>query len=231
MYGTSGGNMPIYAHDLEYLSDMASIATSNLRASTKGQLEAFEDFGLTDTRATPRVRMRDLKLNGRFVCRDTDPIYVLETRCRRTPKPMIDPVDFLLCSWRRAINALSEEQHSWIMYCYGYSLKFEHQVNISVHVWSEFEKQHNGKKITKKVKERLRSLVWLSVQTCTGRNYSQTDLARLVGVKRNNWKMNYDIYWNSLLDICCELDKSALLSMKRVRIELINKNNHDNLQK
>ncbi len=25
--------MPIYAHDLKYLSDMASIATSNLRAS------------------------------------------------------------------------------------------------------------------------------------------------------------------------------------------------------
>ena len=51
-----------------------------------------------------------------------------------------------------------------------------------------------------------------------------------MGVKRNNWKMNYDIYWNSLLDICCELDKSALLSMRRVRIELINKNSHDNLQ-
>ncbi|MBG3117342.1 hypothetical protein GHV30_17205, partial [Proteus mirabilis] len=90
---------------------------------------------------------------------------------------------------------------------------------------------HKGKKITKKVKERLRSLVWLSVQAYTRRNYSQTELARLVGVKRNNWKMNYDIYWNSLLDICCELDKSALLSMRRVRIELINKNSHDNLQK
>lgn len=231
MYGTSGGNMPIYAHDLEYLSDMALIATSNLRASTKGQLATFEDFGLTDTRKTPRVRMRDLKLNGRFVCRDTDPVYVLETRSRRTPKPMIDPVDFLLCSWRRAINALSEEQHSWIMYRYGYSLKFEHQVNISVHVWSEFEKQHNSKKITKKVKERVRALIWLSVQACTGRNYSQTDLARLVGIKRNNWKMNYEIYWNSLLEICYELDKQALLSMGQIRTRQIFKNRYCDLQK
>ncbi|MFS3602648.1 hypothetical protein BE839_01665 [Proteus mirabilis] len=223
--------MPIYAHDLEYLSDMASIATSNLRVSTKGQLEAFEDFGLIDTRTTPRIRMRDLKLNGRFICRDTDPIYVLETRCRRTPKPMIDPVDFLLSSWRRAINALSEEQHSWIMYRYGYSLKFEHQVNISVYIWSEFEKQHKGKKITKKVKERVRALVWLSVQAFTGRNYLQTDLARLMGVKRNNWKMNYEIYWNSLLGICYELDKQALLSMRRMRSKQISKNKYCDLQK
>ena len=98
-------------------------------------------------------------------------------------------------------------------------------------MWSEFEKQHKGKKITKKVKERLRSLVWLSVQTCTGRNYSQTELARLVGVKRDNWSKNYQVYWDYLLHVCCELDKSALLSMRRVRIEQINKNNHDNLQK
>lgn len=228
----SGGfYMPIYAHDLEYLSDMAWVATSNLRVSTKGQLAAFEDFGLTDTRTTPRIRKRDLELNGRLVCRDTDPAYVLETRCRRTPKPMIAHEDFLLCSWRRAISALSEEQNSWIMYCYGYSLKFEHQVNICVHIWSEFEEQHKGKKITKKVKERLRALVWLSVQACTGRDYLQTDLARLVGVERNNWKMNYELYWNDLLDICYELDKQALLSMGRTRSSQISKNKHYNLQK
>ncbi|MGO2335957.1 bacteriophage antitermination protein Q [Providencia sp.] len=228
----SGGfYMLIYAHDLEYLSDMAWEATSNYRVATKGQLASFEDFGLTDTRTTPRVKKRDLELNGRLVCRDTDPVYASETRYRRTPNPMIDHDDFLLCSWRRAINALSEEQHSWIKYCYGYSLKFDHQVNISVHIWSEFEKQHKDKKITKKVKERLRSLVWLSVQVCTGRDYAQTDLARLVGVERNNWKMNYELYWDDLLDICYELDKQALLSMGRTRSSQISKNKYYNLQK
>ncbi|MGA6580794.1 bacteriophage antitermination protein Q, partial [Providencia sp. NPDC089923] len=66
---------------------------------------------------------------------------------------------------------------------------------------------------------------------CTGRDYLQTDLARLVGVERNNWKMNYEVYWNDLLNICYELDKQALLSMGRTRNRQISKNKYYNLQK
>lgn len=224
MYGTSGGNMPIYAHDLEYLSDMASIATSNLRTSTKGQLEAFEDFGLTDTRTTPRVRIRDLKLNSRFVCRDTDPIYVLETRGCRTPKPMIDPVDFLLCSWRRAINALSDEHRSWIMYRYGNDLNFEHQVNICKYIWCEFNEYAVAYHLSSKVKWRLRALIWLSVQQYKADSYPQTKLAELVGVSRYNWNKTYHAHWIKMLDISRELDVTSLFSMKNKRQEQKSKN-------
>lgn len=216
--------MAIYSHDLEFLSIKAYDATSICIGTTKGQLEAFEGFGLTDTRATPRAKLKNLELNGRYVSRDTDPVYASETRSCKSPRPMIDPHAFEMSSWRRAINALSDEQRSWIMYKYGNDLNFEHQVNICKYVWSEFERYTIKFSLSKKVKDRLKALIWLSVQQSQGMEYTQAKLAELVSVSRYNWNKTYHGHWQQMMYISDELDELALIAMRNKRQEQKSKN-------
>lgn len=224
MRNAVGDYMAIYSHDLEYLGIKAYDAVNSCIGTTKGQLEAFEGFGLTDTKTTPRVRARNLELNGRLVCRDTDPVYALETRSNRTPRPMIDPHTFEMSSWRRAINALSDEHRSWIMYRYGNDFNFEHQVNICKYIWCEFNEYAAAYNLSSKVKGRLRALIWLSVQQYEVDNYSQTKLAELAGVSRYNWNKTYHGHWVKMLYICGELDENSLFLMRNKRQEQKSRN-------
>lgn len=224
MRNAVGDYMAIYSHDLEYLGIKAYDAVNSCIGTTKGQLEAFEGFGLTDTKTTPRVRARNLELNGRLVCRDTDPVYALETRSNRTPRPMIDPHTFEMSSWRRAINALSDEHRSWIMYRYGNDLNFEYQVNICKYIWCEFNEYAAAFNLSSKVKGRLKALIWLSVQQYEADSYSQTKLAELAGVSRYNWNKTYHGHWVKMLDISSELDENSLFLMRNKRQEQKSRN-------
>ncbi|UNH28355.1 bacteriophage antitermination protein Q [Moellerella wisconsensis] len=216
--------MAIYSHDLEYLGIKAYDAVNSCVGTTKGQLEAFEGFGLTDTITTPRAKLKNLELNGRYVSRDTDPVYASETRNCKSPRPMIDPHAFEMSSWRRAINALSDEQRSWIMYKYGNDLNFEHQVNICKYVWGEFERYAMKFSLSKKVKDRLKSLIWLSVQQSQGVGYIQAKLAELISVSRYNWNKTYHGHWQQMMYISDELDELALIAMRNKRQEQRSKN-------
>ncbi|MEX6095797.1 bacteriophage antitermination protein Q, partial [Morganella morganii] len=143
------------------------------------------------------------------------------------PMPPIDRVDYQNCSWRRAIMELDEAEQSWLLYCYGKELKFSHQTAITAYVWSEMQERIKGRRVSTKVKERLRALVWLAVQDYTLNKdgyYYQSELAELVGVERNNWNMHYEKHWQELRLICKTLDCRALRKMKNNRAEIWRKN-------
>ena len=84
-----------------------------------------------------------------------------------------------------------------------------------------------GRRVSKKVKERLRALVWLAVQDYTMNKdgyYYQSELAELVGVASDNWCRNYKTHWQELLLICKTLDCGALRKMRNNRLEIRRKN-------
>ncbi|MET4860327.1 bacteriophage antitermination protein Q [Morganella morganii] len=214
-------------HDLQYLRDMATIAMTDHSSRTKGQLEAFEGFVLGNTTRYPRKKPRDITVNGRKVSRETDAVSCWSTHYSVLPMPPIDRVDYQNCSWRRAIMELDEAEQSWLLYCYGKELKFSHQTAITAYVWSEMQERIKGRRVSKKVKERLRALVWLAVQDYTLNKdgyYYQSELAELVGVERNNWNMHYEKHWQELRLICKTLDCRALRKMKNNRAEIRRKN-------
>ncbi|RRN89299.1 hypothetical protein D2048_17725, partial [Morganella morganii] len=95
------------------------------------------------------------------------------------------------------------------------------------YVWSEMQERIKGRRVSKKVKERLRSLVWLAVQDYALNKdgyYYQSELAELVGVERNNWNMHYEKHWQELRLICKTLDCGALRKMRSNRAEIWRKN-------
>lgn len=214
-------------HDFQYLRDMATIAMTDHSSRTKGQLEAFEGFVLGNTTRYPRRKPRDITVNGRKISRETEAVSCWSTHYSVLPMPLIDRVDYQNCSWRRAIMELDEAEQSWLLYCYGKELKFSHQTTITAYVWNEMQERIKGRWVSKKVKERLRALVWLAVQDYTLNKdgyYYQSELAELVGVERNNWNMHYEKHWQELRLICKTLDCGALRKMSSNRAEIWRKN-------
>ncbi len=213
--------------DLGYLRENVSRALADISGTTKGQLDAFQGAALVKTSCFKRNRMRD----ATGAIRESDPVKCAETRASKSPMPPIEEITFRFSSWRRAINTLTDEQQSWIMYQYGNDLNFEHQVNICQYVWIKIEVYADKSNLSKKVKERLRSLVWLSVQQYHSADYSQTKLAELAGVSRYNWNKTYDMHWREMINISDELDKLALISMYCARQKQRRNNIVENLQK
>ena len=214
-------------HDLQYLRDIATIAMTDHSCRTKGQLEAFEGFVLGNTTRYPRRKPRDITVNGRKISRETEAVSCWSTHCSVLPMPPIDRVDYRNCSWRRAIMKLEAAEQSWLLYCYGKELKFSHQTTITAYVWGEMQDRIKGNRVSKKVKERLRALVWLAVQDYTLNKdgyYYQSELAELVGVAPDNWCRNYKVHWQELLLICKTLDWGALRKMRNNRLEIRRKN-------
>ncbi|QBY45031.1 bacteriophage antitermination protein Q [Arsenophonus nasoniae] len=203
-------------HDLGYFRSVAKYAFRDWTVNT-GQLEALTCKSAMETKRYPRVKKREIKLAGHSVCRITDPVKVTETRRSGREIPLIEYPAYFYCHERRVIRQLADHQRSWILYCYCHEMNFQHQVNICSYLWRKFTYQTADIKITKKVKERLKILVWLCVQQCAdsfsglaNQGYSQSDLAKLMGMKRDNWKKNYHHFWLRLISICKALDREAL---------------------
>ncbi|WP_214051446.1 bacteriophage antitermination protein Q [Morganella morganii] len=214
-------------HDFQYLRDMATIAMTDHSSRTKGQLEAFEGFVLGNTTRYPRRKPRDITVNGRKISRKTEAVSCWSTHYSVLPMPLIDRVDYQNCSWRRAIMELDEAEQSWLLYCYGKELKFSHQTAITAYVWDEMQERIKGRRVSKKMNERLRALVWLAVQDYTLNKagyYYQSELAELVGVTAKNWNNNYKNHWQELLLICKTLDCGSLQKMRNNRVEIWRKN-------
>ncbi|WGL97255.1 bacteriophage antitermination protein Q [Arsenophonus sp. aPb] len=208
-------------HDLGYFRSVAKYAFRDWTVNT-GQLEALTCKSAMETKRYPRVKKREIKLAGHSVCRITDPVKVTETRRSGREIPLIEYPAYFYCHERRVIRQLADHQRSWILYCYCHEMNFQHQVNICSYLWRKFTYQTADIKITKKVKERLKNLIWLCVQQSAecasglvAHEYAQSDLARLINVKRNNWKKNYDKFWRIMISICKALDRDALCEMRK----------------
>ncbi|EBW6364363.1 hypothetical protein DPU24_27060 [Salmonella enterica subsp. enterica serovar Oranienburg] len=193
----------------------------------RGQLAAFEGFApaRANSKRYGRHRERTLKIGNRWYCRDTDPVYVLETARSKKQPDMITPEEFSSASWRRAIYSLDDYEKAWILYCYGGKLTYMNHMLVCEYIWLQMHDRLRslGKRITDDMTGNLIKLtgiaVWNAAQVMSGKDnaeiFAATYAAQEIGVKANSWSQNYKKHWKFMYDKCAELDLIALKKLMR----------------
>ncbi|EID8040509.1 hypothetical protein VQZ33_004659 [Salmonella enterica] len=187
----------------------------------RGQLAAFEGFAARATsKRYGRHRERTLKIGNRWYCRDTDPVYVLETARNKKQPDIITPEEFRSASWRRAINSLDDYEKAWILYCYGARHTYMNHMLICEYIWLQMHDRLRAsrKRITDSMTGNLITLAglmtWNAAQLISEREgaqvFASTYAAQEIGVKANSWSQNYKKHWQFMFRKCEELDSQAL---------------------
>ncbi|EEU1439293.1 bacteriophage antitermination protein Q [Escherichia coli] len=208
---------------LQFVREQLIIATADLSGATKGQLEAWQENAMFDTGRYRRkkIRYRD-EVTGKMITRDNPPIPGKQSLAKGTSIPLVSPVEFSTSSWRRAVLSLEEHHKAWLLWCYSGNICWEYQIAITQWAWNEFNAQSGTRKIAGKTQERLKKLIWLAAQDVrgwvTGReSYQRQELARLCGIKPDNWSHNYANYWREMCDLFKALDTKSLICTVKMR--------------
>ncbi|EAN4720327.1 hypothetical protein AB654_18950 [Salmonella enterica] len=186
----------------------------------RGQLAAFEGFSRATTKRYGRHRERTLKIGNRWYCRDTDPVYVLETARNKKQREMITPEEFSSASWRRAIYSLDDYKKAWILYCYGGKQTYMNHMLVCEYIWMQMHNRLRAsrKRITDDMTGNLITLAgimtWNAAQMMGGKDnaeiFAVTYAAQEIGVKASAWSRNYKKHWQFMYDKCEDLDSQAL---------------------
>lgn len=208
---------------LEYVRQQLMVATADLSGATKGQLMAWLENAQFDTGTFKRKKPRVLdEVTGKMITLDNPPIPGKQSHAKGAHIPLVQPVEYSTASWRRALMSLEEHQKAWLLWSYSENTGWDNQVAITRWAWEQFSQQLEGKRVAKKMIDRLRQLIWLAAQDVkselTGRDvYQYVDLAGLVGVQPDNWSKNYSHYWRAMCGIFSTLDSDALILVVRAR--------------
>ncbi|EEQ1783365.1 antiterminator [Escherichia coli] len=208
---------------LEYVRQQLMVATADLSGATKGQLMAWLENAQFDTGTFKRKKPRVLdEVTGKMITLDNPPIPGKQSHAKGSHIPLVQPIEFVTASWRRALLSLDEHQKAWLLWSYSGNIVWEHQVTITQWTWSEFQQSLAGKRLAKKTIERLRQLIWLAAQDVkaelAGREtYEYQALASLVGVTPKNWSETFTDRWVEMRSIFLRLDSGALLQVTRSR--------------
>ncbi|ECY3258064.1 antitermination protein [Salmonella enterica subsp. enterica serovar Alachua] len=208
-------------HDINYSRNEIRSALMDLSGGTKGQLEAFSEHPPSDKKATPRLSVNLVELEGeqgiRFVKSQAAPLFVVETRSRCSPIPPIKDAEYRSAPWRRVVNSLDEYQQAWIRYCYGFDLNFRYQTLMCEYVWNRYQAFNVDKQLQSRVIKKLVGLVWLAAQEVAAtrnnesyKEYAGAALARMVTVDRSTWLRVYSKHWERLKAAFVDLDNQAL---------------------
>ncbi|EEP9142053.1 hypothetical protein HBD75_001515 [Salmonella enterica] len=191
----------------------------------RGQLAAFEGFARATSKRYGRHRERTLKIGNRWYCRDTDPVYVLETARNKKQKDMITQEAYSTASWRRAINSLDDYEKAWILYCYGGEHTYMNHMLICEYLWLQMHDRLRAsrKRITDDMTGNLIALAgimtWNAAQLISEREgaqiFASTYAAQEIGVKANSWSQNYKKHWQFMYNKCAELDQASLEKLMR----------------
>lgn len=208
---------------LEYVRQQLMVATADLSGATKGQLMAWLENAQFDTKTFKRKKPRVLdEVTGEMVTLDNPPIPGKQSHAKGSHIPLVQPVEFVTASWRRALLSLEEHQKAWLLWNYSENTSWDHQVAITRWAWEQFSQQLEGKRVAKKTVDRLRQLIWLAAQDVKaelgGRDvYQYGDLAALVGVNKTNWSQNYVDHYDEMVSLYKGLDSQALHHVSRSR--------------
>ncbi|OIV47201.1 hypothetical protein BK025_06035 [Sodalis sp. TME1] len=173
--------------------------------------------------------------NGRMVRVASSPVKAKQARVKGKSVALMHEYDYSLVPWRRAIGGLDEPLQAWIRYCYGDYRYHAGQLKVVPYVWQKFIEQQPGR-ISGKVKQRLQGLALLAVQVVAkerdGRpdRYTYAELADMVGVTVDNWRMRYEGYWRALMAEVSVLDEYALDELYQQRKRLIEVRKKKDLQ-
>lgn len=191
----------------------------------RGQLAAFEGFARATSKRYGRHRERTLKIGNRWYCRDTDPVYVLETARNKKQPDVITPEAYSSASWRRAIYSLDDYEKAWILYCYGGKQTYMNHMLICEYIWLQMHDRLRslGKRVTDDMMGNLIALVgiaaWNAGQLMGVQEnikiFAWTYAAQEIDVGDTAWRKSYKKHWEFMGDKCAELDRDALEKLMR----------------
>lgn len=208
---------------LEFIRQQLTVAMQDLSGATKGQLQAWLENAQYETKRYKRKKLRvRSEITGKLVTLNNPPMQGKQSMAKGAAIPLVLPVEFSTASWRRALLSLGDIQKSWLLWCYGENIRWEHQEAITRWAWGEFNQQLAGKRVAKKTMDRLRQLIWLAAQDSrdeiAGRDvYQYGDLAAMVGVNAKNWSKTFTAHWECMLHIFHGLDRDSLHTLSKTR--------------
>lgn len=208
---------------LQYVREQLIVATADLSGATKGQLMAWLENAQFDTNTFPRKKQRIWdEETEKWITLNNPPIPGKQSHAKGSHIPLVQPVEYVTASWRRALLSLDEHQKAWLLWNYSENIRWEHQETITQWAWEQFSAQLAGKRIAKKTMDRLRQLIWLAAQDAkaglAGRDEMEHQkLAALVGVSKSTWSESYLPHWQAMREVCFELDRGSLFMVSRSR--------------
>ena len=208
---------------LEYVRQQLMVATADLSGATKGQLMAWLENAQFDTGTFKRKKPRVLdEVTGKMITLDNPPIPGKQSHAKGSHIPLVQPIEFVTASWRRALLSLDEHQKAWLLWNYSDNIRWEHQETITRWAWEQFSDKLAGVRIAKKTVDRLRQLIWLAAQDVKAElagleAYEYQKLAALVGVTPKNWSETFTERWEEMKTTLRRLDSDSLLQVTRSR--------------
>ncbi|MDJ3784079.1 bacteriophage antitermination protein Q [Salmonella enterica] len=191
----------------------------------RGQLAAFEGFARATSKRYGRHRERTLKIGNRWYCRETDPVYALETARSKNQPDIITPEEFSSASWRRAIYSLDDYEKAWVLHSYGRQQTYMNHMLVCEYVWLQMHDRLRslGKRVTNDMTGNLITMVriaaWNAGQLAGGKDnaeiFAATWMAQEIEVSAPAWSQNYKKHWKFMYDKCAELDHDALGKLMR----------------
>ncbi|EGO0887857.1 hypothetical protein KM962_004488 [Salmonella enterica] len=189
----------------------------------QGQLAAFEGFARATSRRYGRQRDRTLQIGNRWYCRDTDPVYAVETVRNKKQVIPIAPETYRTAAWRRAVNRLGDYEKAWILYCYGEKHTYMNHMLVCEYIWLQMMDRLKGRRVTDAVMDNLitlvRLVVWNAGQVMREREgatiFAATYASQEIGVSAPAWSQHYKKHWQFMHNKCAELDHIALENLMR----------------
>lgn len=209
----------------EFIRQQLIIAMADLSGSTKGQLQAWLEDAQYETDTHPRKKPSYIdEATGTLITLDNPPIPGKQTRAKGSHIPLVQPIEFVTASWRRAALAQESHERAWLTWCYADSTAYAHQVEIVGWGWEALVVGLAGKRVAGKTFKLLRSLVWLAAQDVkqelrsdADRCYKAQELAQLAGVSKSTWSESYAGYWAALRGHFLKLDRLTLEGVNKTR--------------
>lgn len=202
----------------EYVRHRLTEALLSHQKKSCNQIVAMAEKSQTGCKFQAKA-IRKIAVGINEIIVEADPVRCSSSRSYKTSSIPVTTNIFSHIAWRRAVKLMAPHHQAWINYCYGDSTSFDHQQQITLYVWAIFQinqKKTSARSMSKKTYSVVRSLTWLAVQeskhiTNRGdRKYRSKELCELADVSPQNWNINYQPRWDSLLRACEQLDSEAL---------------------
>lgn len=166
---------------------------------------------------------RLIELEDRSIQVPVEPVHASESMRYKGGKIPVLPTVFEDIAWIRAVRESAPVYSSWIKYCYSDDLNWSGQFQLCQYIWDAFwpESLRQGVIPKKETEARLKSLVWLSVQTA--KNLVNRDkplltdgqLAELLHIHKSVFSRAVKLHWDRMVQHCLRLDYEALANADR----------------
>lgn len=198
--------------------------------SKRNQIVAMAERAPTSQRFTAKPKREVSFDDDTVIVIDAEPISCRAGRQFKSSSIPVSPAIFSQISWRSALQRMPEPYKTWLNYCYGDSILFEHQQTLTTHIWNGLlihSKENNSPKMNNKTQMKLKALAWLAVQESknfTNRGvlkYTQEELSQLCGVEYDVWRKRYKNRWDVMLACGVQMDREALIHVDQLRKKYI----------